>query len=198
MATRVPQSDEEVFAEYYPHIKYLVGRKGIRKDYVDDYAMTLVSKFVEKGVLSDYDPERLTEVKGEQRTASFKTFLSGFVNSYLRHFAERDAIHAYRSALSSDMRVGENADIPLLDYLGKSTEDDHSGVEVREWVDSVRTRLGKEPRGRKLVLFLDMVMIQVAENGKVDTGELAEMFEVTRSTIHNWLKKLRETFNECR
>lgn len=196
MTVSVPSSDAEVFEQYYPHVRFLVSRAGIRKDHVEDYAMALMVKFVEKGVLNHYDPERTSEVDGVSRTANFKTFLSGFVNAYLRYFAHRDAINASRSSFSSDMRLGENADIPLLDYLGLTVSDDTDEVEATDLIRAVKKSL-KVKGMENLSLFFEIVLLQVHEYGKVDVKELSEMFEVTRSSIHNWLKKLRVEFEEC-
>lgn len=194
MTVKVPSTEAEVFEQYYPHVKFLVSKAGIRKDYVDDYAMILITKFMERGMLRKYDPEHLSEVDGIKRTANFKTFLSGFVNAYLRSFAKRDAINAGRSFYSSDMLVGENKDIPLLDYLGMSVSDDTQDIEVAELIQTVRNRLKFH---ENLSLFFEMVLLQVEEHGKVEVGELSEMFEVTRSTIYNWIKKLRVEFEKC-
>lgn len=196
MATPVPSSEAEVFEQYYAHVKFLVSRAGIRRDYVEDYAMALMVKFVERGMLGKYDPEYLSEVDGIQRTSTFKTFLSGFVNSYLLGFAKRDSINASRSLYSSDMRLGDNYDIPLLDYLGITVSDDTEEVEAADLVRAVRASLEKSGK-KNLLLFFEMVLLQLEEYGKVEVKELAEMFEVTRTTIHNWLKKLRAEFEKC-
>lgn len=196
MAVQIPTSEAEVFERYFPHVKFLVARSGIRKDNVEDYAMALMLKFVEKDVLSDYDPERLSEFEGKPRTANFKTFLSGFVSSYLRHFHERDIINAQRSAISTDVPMGENQDIPFLDYLGYSVPDDTEQVEVAELLRNVRSDLS-QAKGKSHVLLFDMILLQVTEHGKIDVPELAELFGVSRATVHNWLRKVRESFDRC-
>jgi RNA polymerase sigma factor (sigma-70 family) len=188
-AVAVPTSDAEVFETYYPHVKFLVQRAHIRPENVEDYAMTLMAKFIEKGVLTDFDPNH-------ESGANFKTFLSNFVNAYLRHFAERDAINAYRSRLSTDIRVGEKNDVPLMDYMGQVVSDDTETVEVSELVNSVRAQLLKAG-DEKMCLFYEMVLLQNEEHGKVDVDELAKLFGVTRSSIYNWRKKLREVFEQC-
>lgn len=185
----VPVSNAEVFATYYPHVKFLVQRAHIRSENVEDYAMTLMAKFIEKGVLTDYDPNH-------ESGANFKTFLSNFVNAYLRHFSERDAINAYRSRMSTDMRVGEHQDVPLMDYLGKVIEDSTEEVEVSELVTKVRKALEAEGN-KKMCLFYEMVLLQMEEHGQVDVEELTVLFGVTRSSIYNWRKKLREVFEQC-
>jgi len=195
----IPTSDDEVFSKYFSHIKWLVSKRGISRDNVEDISMVLMTKFVEKNVLGDYNPDRKSDYvdpNGYHRTANFKTFLSGFVNSYLRHFSERDRVEAYRSSLSTDMRWGENSDIPLLDYLGVSVTDMTDAVEAEELIGHVMQYLKTVP-GKDITLFFEFVILQVREHGKMDAKELAEMFEVTTATIYNWLKKLREAFEVC-
>lgn len=198
MASTVPESNAEVFAEYYPHVKYLVSRAGIRPDYVEDYAMMLMEKFIAKNVLDDYDPTHVSEVAGEARTASFRTFFSGFVTAYLRHYAERDRINARRSLLSTDMPVkitqDDTSDNTFLDLIFP-VQPDTEALEVDDLIRTVRLRLAGN---KKMLLFLDLLLLQVEEYGEIDVKELAEMFEVTTSTIHNWKSKLREVFDKCR
>lgn len=199
MTAVVPTSEAEVFRQFYPHVKFLVTRAGIRKDYIEDLSMNLMIKIMEKDILGQYDPQRKSEFRGadgELKTTSFKTYLSGFVNSYLRHFASRDAIEASRSRVSTDIYVGENGDTPLLDYLGVSIPDGTEEVEVSFLVESVKNRLLNHKNSR-MALFFDMILLQVEEHGKIDIQELAEMFEVSRTSVHNWLKKLREEFERC-
>lgn len=195
MVTSVPNSEAEVFEQYFPHVKFLVARAGIRPDYVEDYAMNLMIKFLEKGILNQYNPDRETVVEGVKRTASFKTYLSGFVNSYLRHFKERDNIHKDRSRISTDMNVslGDN-EVPLLDYFGVFVSDNTDRIEAREIIEHVKMSVSEHPR---LSLFFDFVILQVIEHGKIDVAELSELFDVTKSTIHNWLAKLRVEFDKC-
>lgn len=199
MTVSVPDTEAEVFEKYFPTVKYLVSKAGIRNAYVEDYAMNLMVKFLEKGILQQYDPERTTDFNGTQRTSSFTTYLYGFVNAYLRHFAKRDAILAQRSFYSTDVQVhatkGDSSEgIPLMDYLGITVSDNTDDIEAEELIQRVRDRISNP----KLLLFFDMVLLQVEEHGKVDIGELTELFEVTRSSIHNWIKKLRAEFDACR
>lgn len=199
MTVSVPETEAEVFKQYYPQVKRLVSKAGIRSLYVEDYAMNLMVKFLEKGMLEQYDSERTTEFDGAQRTSTFKTYLYAFVKAYLRHFAKRDAIMAHRSFYSTDVQVNMDNDessdgVPFLDFLGITTSDDTEDIEAEELIRQVRSRIDNE----RLLLFFDMVLLQVDEHGKVDTTELADLFEVSKQTIHNWLKKLRVEFDACR
>lgn len=198
MTAVAPKSDSEVFAEYYPHVKYLVRKAGIRHDFVEDYSMMLMEKFIAKNVLNDYDPSYVSEVDGTPRTANFRTFFSGFVTAYLRHYVKRDRIDAQRHSTSIDAKVksqnNEDSDILFLDLVHK-IEPDLQGPEFDELISNVRRQF--EGNG-KMLLLLDLVLLQMEEYGELDWPELAEMFEVTRTTIYNWKKKLTEAFERCR
>jgi RNA polymerase sigma factor (sigma-70 family) len=186
MPNPIPETNAEVFRDYYPLIVWHVGRAGIENGEVEDEAMSLMARFIENGVLTDYDPDM-------EGAASFRTFLSGFVLSYVRHRAHRDRIRRDRSAISTDETVSfaDGGEVSLLDWLGKVTEDDTSEAELRASLETITTKIPKE-----LSLFLSIVLLQVEEHGKIDRKELAEMFGVTRETIRLWLNKIRPIFDE--
>jgi len=196
VAASTPQTDAELFQTYFPYIKYLVSRAHIRPEHVEDYAMILMEKIIDKKLVSQYDEHHVS-------SANFKTFLSNFCNAYLYHFAERDRIDKGRSTLSSDMVVlyneshksGAEAGTPLLDYLGMVVEPDTESVEIDELIANVFKHFEEDS---KMTLFFEMVLLQVQEHGQVIVKELAELFDVTRSSIHNWLKKLYVGFESCR
>lgn len=186
----VPKTDAELFESYYSHIKFLVGRAGIVN--VEDVGMILMEKIIAKGLLDQYNP-------GHESGANFKTFLSNFVVSFLRHYIEREAKERYRNPISNDMKVKMGNDESAgegyyyLDLLVHEDADTGS-VEASELVENVRKTLKDDP---KLSTFFDFVMFQVEDYGKLEVAELADIFGVTRSTIHNWRNKLREVFAQC-
>lgn len=180
--TDIPSSDAEVFKNYYPLLRWHVARAGISSDRVEDYSMMLMETFIKNGVREDYDPSK----------ANFRTFISGFAQSYLRHYRERDQIETNRSFFSTNKTVGDN-DILILDIQGYCVPDPFEDAELKAALDQVRSRIPFKRR-----LFFDFVLLQVEEYGKIDVGELSELFEVTRASIHNWMKALRPFFAEFR
>ena len=92
----VPSTFEELYKHYYPYVARLVATSGIPHQDVDDVTQTLLAIFYEKGVLEDFDPEYTSVYQGTTRRALFRTFLSGFVKTYVRHHRERLMIHAHR------------------------------------------------------------------------------------------------------
>lgn len=182
----VPTSDAEVFQNYFALIKWHVVRAKISEDAVEDYAMTLMERFIQHGLLAQYDPSK----------ANFRTFLSGFVTSYLRHFKAQDLKRKERFALSTEFTVGEkDHETLILDLKGYSAPDQFDDAEVSFSIQKIREKI--EASGdAKLLLFFEIVLLQVEEYGQMDVAELAELFGVTRSSIHNWRKKLRTYFEE--
>jgi len=182
----VPKTDAEVFEKFYPYVRYLVARMHIVN--VEDVAMSLMEKFIAKGVLAQYDPEH-------ESGANFKTFFSNFVTSYLRHIAKKERIQRDRFSASTDYMLTNDAgeQVPLMDLI--VVEDaDTEGVEVEELIANVRKALVDDP---KLALFFEFVMIQTEDYGKMDADELADVFGVSRSSIYYWRGKLRKVFAQC-
>ncbi len=182
---QVPSNDAEVFKDYFSLIKWHVAKAKISDGAVEDYAMLLMERFIEHGLLKQYDPSR----------ANFRTFLSGFVKSYLRHFKEQDLKHAERTYLSTDYTVGEDKDTLILDLQGYHAPDQIEEAEAEISLARIRAKLVQENE-EKLLLFFDVLMLQMKEHGKLDVSELTELFGVSSQTIYNWKKRLRPYFKE--
>lgn len=182
---QVPTSDAEVFENYFALIKWHVVRAKISDGAVEDYAMILMERFIQHGLLAQYDPSK----------ANFRTFLSGFVTSYLRHFKAQDLKQVERSYLSTDFTVGDKDDTLILDLKGYSAPDKFGDAEVNVQVEAIRKKI-EDLGDEKFLLFFDVVMLQIEEYGQIDVAELEELFGVTRSSIYNWRKRLRGYFEE--
>lgn len=181
---QVPSSDAEVFQDYFALIKWHVVRAKISDGAVEDYAMTLMERFIQHGLLAQYDPSK----------ANFRTFLSGFVTSYLRHFKAQDLKNADRSAMSTDYTVGDN-DTLILDLKGYHAPDRIEEAETNVSLERIRHKI-VESGDTKLLLFYDMVILQIEEHGQMDVAELTTLFDVSSQTIYNWKKRLRPYFGE--
>lgn len=182
---QVPTSDAEVFQDYFALIKWHVVKAKISDDAVEDYAMILMERFIQHGLLAQYDPSK----------ANFRTFISGFVTSYLRHFKVQDKKQTERSYLSTDFTVGDKDDTLILDIKGYHAPDQIGDAETSISLDRIRTKIAASG-DEKLLLFFDMVMLQIAEHGQMDVAELTELFDVSSQTIYNWKKRLRPYFGE--
>jgi len=182
---QVPTSDAEVFQDYFALIKWHVVKAKISDGAVEDYAMTLMERFIQHGLLAQYDPSK----------ANFRTFLSGFVTSYLRHFKAQDLKQIERSYLSTDFTVGDKDDTLILDLKGYCAPDQIEDAETKVSLERIRAKLVSEEEP-KLLLFFDILMLQIEEHGQLDISELKELFDVSSQTIYNWKKRLRPHFEE--
>lgn len=112
-AASVPTTNAEVFKDYFAYIKWHVVKAKISDGAVEDYAMIIMERFIQHGLLAQYDPSK----------ANFRTFLSGFANSYLRGFKSQDLKQVERSFFSTDVTVGDKEDTLILDLKGYCAPD---------------------------------------------------------------------------
>jgi hypothetical protein len=200
-AAPVPATNAEVFEQYFAHVKYLIRKYGFHEELVEDMASIMMLKFVEKDVLSDYDP---TKVHGNNKTANFKTFLSGFVVSYLYHYMSREIrrrdIESFSLNYSYEL---EDGDTDLwIDQIPEGRVDDEYDYQTLDLIIDIRNYLQENPKvmGQKqapvkLEEFFAAVMAQVEKYGECNSKELQEQFGVSKTTISNWMKILREHVN---
>lgn len=198
----VPDSFEDMFANYYHYVVRQVMACGISKENSEDVAMKILIKFYEKDVLSDYNPDFETTHSGTTRKAVFRTFLTGFVNVYVRHFVDRQRIHKHREGFSADTVIIQGADgsqdQTWLDLNAGSVEDDYDRIEVESLVYDIRAHLLTITKARSKDLcdfpkLFELVLEQVYLGGSVDTKELANVFGVSLTTINtSWLPRLRK------
>lgn len=194
----VPESFEAMYEHYFTYVVHLVARFGIDYSNAEDVAQTILTKFFEKDALSDFDADYKSEQENARR-AMFRTFLSGFVKAYVRHYIDRQRVQKQREGISTDAVVlfaFSDGPMTWLELNDPGVEDDHEELEDAELVTLIRARLAKlPPRGVQeqcsLPEFFEAVLVQTANGAKLDTGVLAAEFNVTRTSINNWLRKLR-------
>jgi hypothetical protein len=207
-ASHVPADDAEVYRVYFTFIQGCLFRFGIDKQDCEDVAMTILAKFIEKGVLADFDPERQHEREGQIFTAVFRTFLSGFVLKYALHYRTMQGRRHKREPFSGDEVTGGN-------NAGKATQqswfemngdhvldtDEHDAVEGEMLLDTVRHRLSLVPpanAGDRLpfVALFDYMLVQYDEIGRISPTGIAEHFEVSKNTAQAWVKRIRPHVRE--
>ncbi len=196
----VPSSFEEMFATHYDYVVRLVAQSGIDFQNAEDVAMTILTKFFEKDALNDFDPEFTTEYGGITRKAVFRTFLSGFVKTYVRHYRDRQEVTRLREGFSVDTVMFTYADsgepATWMDLQGPSFEEKYEDLAEQDLLASIRSRLQHStPRNSQdqcnMPEFFEAVLRQTYAEGRVDTAALAEEFGVSKTSIQNWLKRLR-------
>lgn len=195
----VPESFEDLFDHYYKFVVSLVSTFGIDYHNAEDVSMTILMIFFEKDVLSDFNPEFVSEFGGVERTAVFRTFLSGFVRTYVRHYVDRQRVLRRREGFSTDTVVaggGAEQEMTWLDVAGPLYEEEFDSLYEEELVKSIRDHLATvAPKNNQdlcnLPKLFEAVLAQTRADGKVNTEELAAHFGVTRQSINNWQKRLR-------
>jgi hypothetical protein len=199
----VPTNYTEFYRHYQPYILRIMRSAGIHEAEVEDVAHSILVKFIQHDALHDYDPEYSSVYKGQVRKARFSTFLSGFVYTYLRHHKDVQNKKLIREPMSLDTPVTQASgdETTLHELLAPPQPLDIEDFELAHSLNKIResiVRMGRRANGGKLdlMLFLDLVLLQVEENDKVDIPELAGLFEVSTTTISNWLLRLRPLFEE--
>lgn len=188
----VPATYSELFSHYYPYVLGLVRKFRIEEADVEDVAMTILTKFYEKDVLSDFDAERLS---ASGKPIQFMSFLSGFVAAYIQHYVQRQALLKVRHPVSVNMEVTTNGFLssPWIEVFGPKHYDDVSDIEYEQFLHSVRSHLASVPtRGlRDYSLLFEMIIEQLDERGRIHKLELADLFGVGPTAIDGWIKTLR-------
>jgi DNA-directed RNA polymerase specialized sigma24 family protein len=193
----VPGSFSEMYSHYYDYCVRLVAKQGIEEQSAEDVAQTILVKFFEHNALADYDPEHTTVVNGQQRRAAFRTFLASFVIAYLRHYVNRQAIHKNREGTSTDQPLGTEEGLTVLDALAPAYEERYDDLYEQELIAAVKHRITEEPKKRAstcdMGAFFEAVVRQFHNTGVIDALALAAEFNISKSSVNNWLKSLRST-----
>lgn len=184
-----PTDYTELFDNYYDYVQRLLYRAGIERQNLEDVSMSILLKFYEKDVLSDYSPEYKAVHNGVEKTATFMSFLSGFVLLYARHYRDRQNIMAKRS------HAFPETDSEAPPAFPTAVVPEYDNLYMEDLVHTVSAHLNDVPRLPRARFDLSdlfpRVVRQVEENGAISSTELAAEFGVTSETIRNRLKDLR-------
>lgn len=103
--TGAPADYAELYEHYFGAMKAMVAKAGIHSHNVEDVAMDILSKFMEKDALAQYDPGKLFDV-GERpkfagprhRPARFASYLRRFVFLYVKQHLDAQAVQDRKRA----------------------------------------------------------------------------------------------------
>jgi DNA-directed RNA polymerase specialized sigma24 family protein len=183
-----PDSFEDMFLKYYAYVVDFVHSLGIDRKDTEDVAMSILTRFYERESFDYYSPDH----KGSQeKVAAFRTFLSGFVKMYVRHYRDLQGEQKDRVPYSIDKLMFE--DTTYAEHPSNAVEDSHLALLTEELFARISAHLKTLPPLRKVNLsdFFDAVTTQVKAEGVINRPQLARDFGVTTQTIMNWLKLLR-------
>ncbi len=209
----VPADYSELFQNYYGFVVRLVSIKGIDDANKEDVASDLLLRFLQRRSLEKFDPTLIFERDGELRPANFKTYLSAFVESYVRGYRDRQQKNRQREALLLDVTVESSDNGGRVSWVelnaqeyGQSQashEDDVLSMVVQEnMVRSLRAHLATVPRRNAtdrcdLVALLDAIVVQIRASGDYSVEKLREQFGVSSTSMHNWVWWMKELLCEA-
>lgn len=202
-ASGAPANLAELWEHYHLFVIRQVRSMGIPEAEVEDVASEILVRFIEKGMLEQYDPERLWDIQdipgrpsrailpGERhRPAKFGSFLRRFV--FLYSLQWRDKLNRRRTregtslaALGEDHVAPDTAAWDELDEQGAGLASDC----VFEGL--VAAALDEHPTW-DLALALSLCHESVTEKGRVDRGFLAAGMGVSKSAAPKVIAALRE------
>jgi len=194
----VPSSYDDFYRHYYLYVVKLVKTFGIEQRSAEDVAQSIILKFFENDVLSDYDPERTSSYGGSERKAVFRTLLSGFVSIYVRHYREKQFKLIHREGLGINLESASQYRAPFTveeTTLPLVIEEYESLVEF-DLIRSIRAHLATTvPTNRldkcNLPLLFESVLESYRADKRPSMPDLAEQFGVSTTSIQNWMKRLR-------
>ena len=154
--------------------------------------MTVMTKFLEKDALADFDPNYF-----EGKDAVFRSFLSGFVEKYVRHYRDRQKILKDRESLiiSAPTRV-KDGQSTWMEVYGPKHYDTYDALVQFDMARELRQKVSTfAPRRSDGFLdmpeFLESVLTMFEDSGEITVAELADQYGVSGTTIRNWLQKLK-------
>lgn len=191
----VPEDYTQLFAHYYSYVIALVKKAGIDEGNVEDVSMTILSRFFEKDVLNDFDPDFRSAHTRAGTQAKFRTFLSGFVLIYLRHHRDLQVRQQTRFPFSTDFPVASpngGPDVPWIEVNSPPIEEGYHDLYLNELVQNIQSHLASLPQFpcRFSALFASMLR-HIEEYGSPIVSLLAQEHEVSETTIRGWVVRLR-------
>lgn len=120
-STGQPGDYSELFEAYFPMMRGIVAKSGIAPYDVEDVAMDILARFIEKDGLNYFDPNR------PQGKSKFKSMLGGFTATYVMQYRDKQ--------MTRHRREPWRLDLPIV-VAGKDTTWGAYNLVVDGWIDS--------------------------------------------------------------
>lgn len=212
-ATGCPKDYAELYEAYFPMMRGVVARSGISPEDVEDVAMDILARFIEKDGISYYDPHRLHDV-GESpdlpgarfRKAKFKGMLRGFTATYVMQYRDKQMVRHRREPwrLETPVRnVGTQREVSWVEMTFSETPNPQDSILDTE-VSITLVRALKQARRqleehsttfRDYPRFIDLCCNSGFMDGEVDRRAVASELGIGVSTVSSMLKVLRSTLD---
>lgn len=202
-ATGCPDNYSEMFERYFGMVRSVVTKSGIAPEDVEDVAMEIIAKFIQKEGLESYDPTRLHEVKNPRtagpakRTARFSSMLRGFAATYVLQHRDKQAIRhrkePYRLEKPVMLETGEQTSWGALMKAPELIDAAETSLSIMEAVCRTRAALAEYPqRGRRdVVACFDAAVRDGLLDGKVDRRKIGTELGVSESTVGSMMREIR-------
>lgn len=199
-ATGCPDDYTELFIAYFPMMRGIVLKSGIAPEDVEDIAMEILIKFMEKEGLASYDPEKLHEVSNpdlpgpKYRKAKFRGMLRGFTAIYVMQFRDKQAMRHKKEPYRLEMPVqGETLTWGDMLQAPELIEVSDVALSIRDALTGARRALVDMPkRGKRdLVACFDAAVAGGLLDGVVDRKRLGATLGVSESTVGAMLREIR-------
>lgn len=197
----VPSGPDELFRDYYEYVRKIVaGTPMIPLQEVEDVAMEIMTRLIERDVVGMFDPSMMFSHDDRNIPARFRTFLTAQVKLYVKGQRDRLGRQRKREMLLIDSPPPEENGLSWADMFGGS-EDDLSGLDAAEWVSAARSFLATIPKRSDrdrcdLVRLFDELIGQAATTGTVSMAETATKFGVSMAVTSRWVRWLRENLRQ--
>lgn len=200
--TLPPANYDELYRDYFDLTCGLVRRAGIRPVDVEDVAMDIIAKFIERDFLPKFDADATFDTASGRRKTKFSTFYSGFVSRYVLQHRDRQMTRDRKEPVRLFTPVGEDG-ATWVDVYGPT--DDHlmdtldaTAVYDQYLRDAVAHLNTLEVRGiRNLPEIFLMVVDQVVEEGRVDRKAIAAHYGVSDTAICHAFRDLRNALDKA-
>lgn len=203
LETGCPDDYSELFQTYFPMMRQIVYRSGIAQEDVQDVAMDILARFIEKDGIAYYDPHRLHDV-GENpdiagaryRKAKFKGMLRGFTATYVMQYRDKQMVRHRREPWRLDKNLSEDGDMTWADSEAYSM-DGVADVEVSVVVVSAIKRsreilVERSTKKRDYGRFIDLAVANGLLDYKLDRKALQASLGISASTLTQMLNELRD------
>lgn len=204
--TGCPDDYSELFATYFPMMRQIVYRAGIAQEDVQDVAMDILARFIEKDGIAYYDPHRLHDV-GENpdlpgaryRKAKFKGMLRGFTQTYVMQYRDKQMVRHRREPWRLEKSLtssGADGDMTWADSDAYAL-DSVADVEVSVVIVSALKRskeilITKSTKKRDYGRFIDLAVENGLLDYRLDRKALQTSLGISASTLTQMLNELRD------
>lgn len=203
--TGCPDDYTELYQSYFPMMVGIVASSGIQPSDVEDVAMDILARFIEKDGISYYDPEHLHDVGANPelpgarlRKAKFKGMLRGFTSTYVMQYRDKQMIRHRREPWRLDAPVSKQ-DEESLTWVELAVVDPYEildsevSVAIVSALKAAREELLiKSTSYRNYEQFIALCIEHGYLDGKLNRKAMEVLLGISASTISEMLRELRQ------